>query len=126
MSTSAPVIEVSKEKEAALAKILYIYYLLCFQKNINEIQALINFGSKVNVMTPIYTSKLGLQIRQTNVKAQKIDSSTLETLKMVLASFQIEDKLGKAYFFQKIFLLINVSIKIVLQMPFLTLSNTDI
>ena len=56
-------------------------------------------------MTPTYASKLGLRVRRTNVGAQKIDRSTLETFGMVLASFQVEDKLGRACFFQETFLL---------------------
>ena len=77
-------------------------------------------------MTPGYISKLGLKVRPTNVRAQKINGSTFETFEMVLASFQVEDTLGRAHFFQKIFLLTDLSIEVVLGMPFLTLSNADI
>ena len=45
---------------------------------------------------------------------------------MVLASFQVEDKLGRARFFQETFLLANISAEVVLGMPFLTLSNADV
>ena len=38
----------------------------------------------------------------------------------------MEDKLGKARFFQETFLLANTSIEIILGMPFLALSNADI
>lgn len=61
-----------------------------------KFQTLINFGSEVNIITWSYTTKLGLKIRTTNVGAQKIDVFTLETFVMTLASFQIEDKLGRA------------------------------
>ena len=77
-------------------------------------------------MTPAYASKLGLQVHRTNIEAQKIDGSTLKTFGMVLASFQVEDKLGRARFFQETFLLVNISMKIVLGMPFLTLSNANV
>ena len=50
-------------------------------------------------MTLVYASRLGFQNRDINVKAQKIDSSTLQTFGMVLASFQVENKLKKAQFF---------------------------
>lgn len=46
-----------------------------------------------------YASKLGLKVRHTDVRAQKIDGSILITFGMVLASFQLEDKPEKAYFF---------------------------
>ena len=45
---------------------------------------------------------------------------------MVIAGFQIEDKLGKAQFFQESFLLAETSIKVVLEMYFLTFSNANI
>ena len=41
---------------------LYIYYLVCFSKNSNNIKILINFSSKFNITTSAYTLKLGLQI----------------------------------------------------------------
>ena len=45
---------------------------------------------------------------------------------MVLASFQVENKFGKAWFFQKTFLLADTNMEMVLGMLFLTLSNTNI
>lgn len=44
---------------------------------------------------------------------------------MVIATFQAIDKLDKARFFQKIFLLTKNSIKIILRILFLSLSNTN-
>lgn len=44
---------------------------------------------------------------------------------MVLASFQIKNTLRKAQFFQKIFLVINISMDVILEMPFLTFTNTN-
>lgn len=66
-----------------------------------------------------YTLKLGLKVCFTNVKTQKIDSSILKIFRMVLTSFQIEDKLGLAKYFKQMFL------EIVLEMFFLTFSNAD-
>ena len=45
---------------------------------------------------------------------------------MVLANFQVEDKLEKTWFFQETFLLANINIKVVLGILFLTFSNVDI
>ena len=45
---------------------------------------------------------------------------------MVLASFQVEDKLRRARFFRETFILPNISAEIVLGMLFLTLSNVDV
>ena len=45
---------------------------------------------------------------------------------MILADFQVEDKLGRVRFFQETFLLADISAEVVLGMPFLTLSNADV
>lgn len=44
-----------------LKHVLCIYYPLYFKKDQPKIQALIDFGSKVNAMTPAYAKQLGLQ-----------------------------------------------------------------
>ena len=77
-------------------------------------------------MTLAYTNKLGLQNRKTNIGAQKIDGSLFEIYKMVIVTFQVIDKLGKAQFFQETFLLANTSMEMVLKIPFLILSNANI
>ena len=56
-------------------------------------------------MTLIYAKQLGLWTQKTEVRAQKINGSLLRTFGMVIAGFQVENKLGKARFFQKLFLL---------------------
>lgn len=38
-------------------------------------------------MTPAYAGKLGLKIQPNDVRAQKIDDSTLKTFEIVLANF---------------------------------------
>ena len=62
----------------------------------------------------------------TNVKAQKIDGSIFKTFEIVLASFQVKNKLRGTQFFQKIFLLADFNIKIILKILFLTFNNTNI
>ena len=77
-------------------------------------------------MTPVYTSKLGFKVHPTNIGAQKIDSTTLKIFKMVLASFQIENKLRKGWLFQETFLLADISGKVALDILFLILSNANV
>ena len=114
-------------REEALERVPCIHYPVQFEgTNETQVQALIDSGSEVNAMTPAYVSRLGLRARHTNVGAQKIDGSTLQTFGTVLADFQVEDKLGKARFFQETFLLADISAKVVLGIPFLTLSNADV
>ena len=77
-------------------------------------------------MTPGYASKLSLKVRLIDVGAQKINGSIFKTFGMVLASFQVEDKLERPRFFQETFLLADLSVKMILGMPFLTFSNVNI
>lgn len=75
-------------------------------------------------MTPAYAKKLGLPTREINVGAQKINRSNLATHGMAIPGFQVSNKLGRACFFQEIFLLADTSVDLVLEMLFLTFSNT--
>ena len=86
-----------KENDIALQRVPCIHYLIPLKKK--EVQALIDSGSEVNVMIPAYTSKLDLQVHRIDIRAQKIDGSTFEIFGIVLARFQMEDKLEKIQFF---------------------------
>lgn len=48
-----------------------------------------------------YAIKLGLKICFTNVNIWKINGTTLETFRIVLTSFPVEDKLNRAQIFLK-------------------------
>ena len=54
--------------------------------------ALLDSGSEVNVVHPVFAKELGLPIRPTDVGAQKIDGTMLEIYRMVVAAFSVEDK----------------------------------
>ena len=124
LATSSSVTQTNKE--VTLKRVPYIYYPLCFRKDTIGVRALVDSGNEINTMTPTYVAKLGLQVRKTDIRAQKIDGSTLETFEMVLADFQVGDKLGRARFFQETFLLADISAEVVLGMFFLNLSNADV
>ena len=70
-----------------LERVLCIHHLLHFQKDLQETRVLIDLGNEVNAMTPTYATKLGLKIRKTDIKAQKIDGFTVNNFGMVLADF---------------------------------------
>ena len=123
-ATSASVTEANKE--VTLERVPYIQYPVQFQKDKNGIQALLDLGSKVNAMNPAYAKKLKFHIRQTDIGAQKIDGSHLNTFGMVIAGFSLQDKLKKVRIFQETFLVANTRIEVVLGMLFLTFSNADI
>ena len=77
-------------------------------------------------MNPDFARKLGLKVRKTNVGAQKIDGSALETFGMVIADFQVEDKANRPRFFQETFLVADTQFEVILGMPFLKISNADV
>lgn len=87
---------------------------------------MIDSSGEINDMTPVCTLKLGQKIRLTNIKAQIIDGYIFETFEMVLASFQVKDKLKRVWFFQKSFLLADISVEVILGIFFLIFSNIDI
>ena len=101
-----------------------IHYPVQFQEE--QVRALLDSGSKVNVMSLADTKKLGLKIWKTNVRAQKIDGLALKTFGMVIADFQVEDKGDKFTFFQKAFLAADIKFEVVLGMFFLKISNADV
>ena len=111
----------------ALERVSCIHYPVQFKDTDKApVQALIDSGSKVNAMHLSFVKQLGLPIRPIDVGAQKIDGSTLDTHGMVVAAFLVEDKANRVRFFEKTFLVANISPEVVLGMPFLTLSGTDI
>ena len=76
-----------------------IHYPVWFQEE--QIRALLDSSSKVNVINLAYAKMLGLKTQKTTVGAQIIDSSALETFGMVIADFQMEDKGGSLNSFKK-------------------------
>ena len=87
---------------------------------------MLDFEIEVNVMTLAYAAKLGLKVRKTYIRVQKIDGSLLKTYSIVIADFQVLDKLGYSCFFQKIFLSAEISMKMVLSMPFIIFNNANV
>ena len=124
--TTSTLVTVAREK--ALERIPCIHYLIQFKKNTSkaQVQALIDSRSEVNTIHLTFAKQLGLPIRPTDVGAQKIDGTTLDTNGMVVAAFSVVDKANRVRFFEETFLVANVSPEVVLGMPFLTLSNADV
>ena len=77
-------------------------------------------------MTLAYVAQLGLKVQKINVGAPKINKSLLKIYDILIAVFQIFDKLGHSHFFQETFILAKISIKVVFGIPFLILSNADV
>ena len=131
---------VTKDSEEAilvsakeLEQIIYIQYLITFPGSVTQddsvldsMSALLDLSSKINAIHPVFAERLGLVIQTTNVSTQKIDGTTLETYRMVIAVFSVSDQANKVRFFKEIFLVANVSLDVVLEMLFLTLSGANI
>ena len=118
-------------RKAIFERIPCIQYLVQFRRKNDEnedkdVKALIDSGSKVNIMHPAYTTRLGLRARKIDVGAQKIDGSHLDTFGIVIADCSIKNKLRRVRFFQETFLLTNIGLKVVMGMLFLTLSKANI
>lgn len=73
-----------------------------------------------------FGQKLGLHIWKINVKASKIDGLVLEIFEIMIADFYVEDQVGNPKFFQKIFLGVNIQLKVILGMFFSKISNVDV
>ena len=129
LATSMPV-TVAREEAVGenlgsnLVRVPCIHYLINFGKK--SVSALLDSSSKVNTVHLAFAKELGLSIRPTDIGAQKIDGTTLETYEMIVTAFLVEDKANQVRFFEETFLVANISPKIVVEMPFLTLSSADI
>ncbi len=122
MAVLAAYTSMTKEMEE-LEWVPCIWYLVIFK---DQTKALLDSRSKVNTMSQAFTQQLGLKIRKTNIRAQKIDGTTLETYKIVVSTFSVLDKDGRERFFEESFLLADVKPDLVLGMLFPTMSNADI
>ena len=77
-------------------------------------------------MSLVYIKNLDLKTQKTKIRAQKIHCFTLEISGMVIADFQIENLVDRSRFFQKTFLVANTKFELILDMPFIKISNIDI
>ena len=124
VSVAATSTSTTGTREKALEHVPCIHYPVQFKKN--KVQALIDSRSEVNAMYLSFAKQLGFSIQPTDVEAQKIDGTMLNTHEMVVAAFSMVDKANQIKFFEETFLIANVSPEIVLGMPFLTLSDADV
>ena len=98
-----------------------------FQKDKGKhLLALLDSKIEVNVVTLAHATQLCPRLQKSNNGAEKFDNSLLETYNMIMTAFQVLDKLGHSWFFQKTFLLVDISIEVVLGILFLALNNVNI
>ena len=123
---SATSTSVTGAKEAPKVRILNriscICYLAQFRKDKGkDVLALLDSGSEVNAMTLAYAIYLGLKMRVTNIGLQKINKSSAAIYGIVIAAFQVVNKLGRSRFFEETFLPAVMSIEVILDMLLLIL-----
>lgn len=106
-----------------LQLVLCIYYLVQFKEK--SVQAFIDLSNKVNVMSPIFAKKPSLWVSRTEFGIQKIYDPTFKIFEIIIVSFSIDNKVGNLRFFEKTFLITDINIDMVLEMLFLTISNTN-
>ena len=116
----------SKGEYSNLAQVTCIWYPITFWKKSVSMSALFDLASEVNAIHPTLARKLGLPIRPINVETQKIDGTMLDIFRIVVSAFSVTDKANRVRFFEETFLVANVSLEVVLGMPFLILSNADV
>ena len=101
-TTSTSVTEDSEEATLVSAKeleqVMCIQYPITFLGVVTQdgsalgpVSALLDSKSEVNAMHPTFAERLGLMVQTTNIDAQKINSTTLETYGMVVTAFSVTD-----------------------------------
>lgn len=73
-----------------------------------------------------FAKNIGFYIWKTDIKVYNINSFRLEIFDMIIAIFQIVDKMEGSCNFIKIFLLVDISISVALIISFFTLNNVEI
>ena len=84
-----------------LAWVLYIWYLSIFQKQ--SVLILFDLKNEVNAIYLTFTKELSFFIRPISIETQKIESTILDTYKMIIANFLVTDKTNQVRFFEKPF-----------------------
>ncbi len=120
-ATSTSITE--KKTEEELERIPCIRYPVTFK---DQTEALLDSKSEINLINQTFASQLGLKIRKTNVRAQKIDGIILKTDGRVGSTLSESDNDGKEKIFIESFLLADVKPDVVFEISFLIMSNADI
>ena len=88
--------------------------------------ALFDSRSEFNTIHLIFVKEQGFFIRPIDIKTQKIDNTMLNTYEIVFVAFLVTDQVNQVRFFEKTFLITNISLEIVFGMLFLILNSANI
>ena len=116
----------SESEYLNLLWVLYIRYSIIFRKRFVSVSALFDSGNEFNVIYSTLAKELGLPIKPTDIGAQKIDGTMLNTFGMIVTAFLMTNKANRVRYFKETFLVANISLEVVLEMSFLSLSDTDV
>ena len=100
MAVLATSMSMTEKMEEELERISYIWYFVTLK---DWTEALLNLKSEVNAMSQAFTSQLELKIQKTNIKAQKIDGTILNTYAFIVSIFFMSNKDDRERFFEKSF-----------------------
>ena len=82
--------------------------------------------NEVNAIYSTLVKELGFPIKPSDIGAQKIDSTMLDTYRILVVAFLMTDKANQVKFFEETLLIANVSLEIVFGIFFLILSGADV
>lgn len=114
----------SKNLRTNFIQVLYIQYSISLW--IKSVLVLFDSNIEVNNIYLIFAKELRLLIKPIGVRTQEIDGITLDTYRIVVATFLLTNKANQEKFFEEKFLVANVSLKVVFKMLFLTLNSINI
>ena len=77
-------------------------------------------------MHPAFAERLGFVVQTTNIDTLKINGTTLEIYRIVVAAFLVTDQAHKVKFFKETFLVANVSPDMIFGILFFILSDVDV
>ena len=116
----------SKGEYLNLTWVPCIWYPITFRKKSTPMSACLDSGSEVNTIHLTFDQELGLPIKTTDIGAQKIDGTILDTFGMVVVAFSVTDKANRVKCFEETFPVANISPEVLLGMSFLTLSDANV
>lgn len=80
-------------------QVFCIQYFIIFYKQFMLV--LLKSEIEINTIFPTFAKKLGLPIKQINIRAQKIYSTMLDTYEIVVIVFSVMDKANQVRYFKR-------------------------
>ena len=75
-----------------LVQVPCIRYPITFERK--SVLVLLNLNNEINTIHPTFAQELGFAIRLINIRVQKIDGTTINTYRIVVAAFLLTDRVN--------------------------------